>query len=68
MTADEVPSGPSRARSLALGILARCAVLALVFVALGVPVTDLWRFLLVTIAVMALSFGSVRSERRRWLI
>jgi hypothetical protein len=68
MTADEVPSGPSRARSLALGILARCAVLALVFVALGVPVTDLWRFLLVTIAVMALSFGSVRSERGRWLI
>ena len=34
---------------------------------LGVPVTDFWRFLLLTVAVMALCFGSVRFEGRRWL-
>jgi hypothetical protein len=68
MTADEVPSGRHRTPGLALGILARCVVLALVFIALGVPVTDLWRFVLLTAAVMALCFGAVRFARRCWLI
>jgi hypothetical protein len=67
MTADEAQSGPSRNTGLAIDILARGAILALIFLTLGIPVTDLWRFLLLTVAVMALSFGTVRPDGRRWL-
>ena len=68
MTANEAQSGSSGKAGLAISILARGAILALIFLTLGIPVTDLWRFLLLTVPVMALSFGSVRNERRRWLI
>jgi hypothetical protein len=67
MTADEVESGLSPNTCLAVSIIARGAILALIFLTLGVPVTDLWRFLLLTVAMMALSFGRVRLEGRHWL-
>jgi len=35
---------------------------------LGVPVTDFWRFLLLTTAVIAICFGQARLETFRWLI
>ena len=47
---------------------ARLAVLVLILLVLGVPVTDFWRFLLLTTAVMAICFGQVRLQPRRWLI
>jgi 2-polyprenyl-3-methyl-5-hydroxy-6-metoxy-1,4-benzoquinol methylase len=65
---DAAPARPNQPAGGLMGILARCAVLALVFMILGVPVTDVWRFLLLTVAVMALCFGGVRFEGRRWVV
>lgn len=66
--ADAAPARPNRPAGTVLGVVARFVILALVFMILGVPVTDFWRFLLLTVAVMALCFGSVRFEGRRWLV
>ena len=68
MTADGAPNSVDQKASLATGVLARCAILALIILTLGIPVTELWRFLLLVVAVMALCFGSVHLETRRWLI
>ena len=65
---DAAPARPNQPAGGLMGILARCAVLALVFMILGVPVTDVWRFLLLTVAVMTLCFGGVRFEGRRWVV
>ncbi|MGZ9274220.1 MAG: hypothetical protein ACXW34_05710, partial [Nitrospira sp.] len=65
---DAAPARPNRPAGRVMGVLARLVILALVFMILGVPVTDFWRFLLLTVAVVALCFGSVRFEGRRWLI
>ncbi len=68
MTADGAPNSVDQNASLAAGVLARFAILALIILTLGIPVTELWRFLLLVVAVMALCFGSIRLETRRWLI
>ena len=65
---DAAPARPNQPAGRLMGIFARRAVLALVFMILGVPVTDVWRFLLLTVAVMALCFGGVRFEGRRWAV
>ena len=49
-------------------VTSRLAVLALILLVLGVPITDFWRFLLLTVAVMAICFGQVRVQPLRWLI
>lgn len=48
--------------------MAKLGILALVLLVLGVPVTDFWRFLLLTTAVIAICFGQARLETFRWLI
>jgi 2-polyprenyl-3-methyl-5-hydroxy-6-metoxy-1,4-benzoquinol methylase len=67
MTNAAASARPDRPADRVIGALARLVILALVFMILGVPVNDFWRFLLLTVAVMALCFGSVRFESRRWL-
>jgi SAM-dependent methyltransferase len=64
---DAAPARPDRPAGRVMGVVARLVILVLVFTILGVPVTDFWRFLLLTVAVMALCFGGVRFEGRRWL-
>jgi hypothetical protein len=49
-------------------VMPRLAVLALIVLLLGVPINDLWRFLLLTVAVMAVCFGRVRLQPLRWLV
>ena len=49
-------------------ILRKLAVLSLVFVTLGLPVADFWRFLLLTLAVMVICFGQVRIQPARWAL
>ena len=68
MTADGAPNSVDQKSSLATGVVVRCAIFALIILTLGIPVTELWRFLLLVVAVMALCFGSIHSELRRWLI
>jgi cell division protein FtsW (lipid II flippase) len=61
--------GPSVSRLVGVRpVLSALAVLALILLVLGLPVNDFFRFLLLTVAVMAVCFGRVRSEPRRWLI
>ena len=49
-------------------VTSRLAVLALIRLVLGGPITDFWCFLLLTVAVMAICFGQVRVQPLRWLI
>lgn len=44
------------------------ALLTLSVLILGIPINDFWRFLLLTMAVMVVCFGTVRLEPLRWLI
>jgi hypothetical protein len=46
----------------------RLALLTLIVLILGVPINDFWRFLLLTLAIMVVCFGSVRLEPLRWLV
>jgi hypothetical protein len=48
-------------------VIPRLAVLVLIVLILGVPINDFWRFLLLTMAVMAVCFGRVQLEPLRWL-
>ena len=49
-------------------VMPRLAVLVLIVVILGVPIDEFWRFLLLTVAVMAVCFGRVRLQPLRWLV
>ncbi len=42
------------------------AIVGLTFLILGVPVTDLWRFLLLVAAIMAVCFGRIRPWGPHW--
>ncbi len=49
-------------------VMPRLALLTLIVLILGVPINDFWRFLLLTMAVMAVCFGRVRLQPLRWLV
>lgn len=49
-------------------VLPRLAILGTVFAVVGLPVTDLWRFLLLLAAVIALTFGTPTELPKRWLL
>src|SRR5262249_39010301 len=49
-------------------VLARLAILGTVFAVVGLPVTDLWRFLLLLGAVIALTFGTPTELPKRWVL
>jgi hypothetical protein len=48
-------------------VIPRLAVLVLIVLILGLPINDFWRFLLLTVAVMAVCFGRVQLQPLRWL-
>ncbi|MEX1060278.1 MAG: hypothetical protein WED13_04595, partial [Methyloceanibacter sp.] len=48
-------------------VMPRLAALALIVLILGLPINDFWRFLLLTMAVMAVCFGRVQLQPLRWL-
>jgi len=49
-------------------ILPRLAILGMVFAVLGMPITDIWRFLLLLAAVIAVTFGTPTALPKRWLL
>ena len=48
--------------------LPRLAILGMSFVLLGVPITDIWRFLLLLASVIAVAFGTPSVLPKRWLL
>ena len=49
-------------------VLPRLAILGMVFAVVGLPVTDLWRFLLLLASVIAIAFGTPTEFPKRWLL
>jgi hypothetical protein len=49
-------------------LLPRVAILAMSFVVLGIPITDIWRFLLLLASVIAVAFGTPSVLPKRWLV
>ena len=49
-------------------IVKKLILLSLILMVLGLPVADFYSFLLLTLAVMVICFGEVRTELRRWTL
>jgi hypothetical protein len=64
ITDSVVRTGTARA----VAVVSRLAVFGMVLLVLGVPITDLWRFLFLVAAVVAICFGNIRHWGPRWLI
>ncbi len=69
MTADAAatPTRQPNAMQRAQGVIVRLVPVAMVMAILGIPVTDFWRFLLLSVAIMAICFGHIRRRPSRWL-
>jgi len=64
ITESVVQTGAARA----VAVVSRLAVFGMILLVLGLPITDLWRFLLLVAAVIAICFGNIRQWGPRWLI